>query len=110
MAVRRYKKEFFEIKKSPIAGEGVFAKIRLKKGKNLGLAFEKINNTGIPDRDYRRMDLVAKINHSKNPNLKLLKIKNKFYLKTLRKIKNGEELFLDYYKIPWEGKRGFDFR
>jgi SET domain-containing protein len=79
----------------------------LDTGENLGLAFERIAKTENPDNDFKRTDFGAFVNHSKNPNLELAKENKKFYYKTLREIKTGEELTLDYQTFPWEGKRDF---
>jgi hypothetical protein len=99
--------EIYKIKKSGVSGEGIFAEIDIDSGTNLGVGFEKIGNTGTPDQDYTRTELGEKINHSENPNLELKEEENKFYLITARKIKAGEELFLNYKDIPWQGKSDF---
>ncbi len=99
--------QLFEIKKSNISGKGVFALKDLKKDLELGLAFEKISETGNPDKDYLRTDLGAFVNHSKNNNL-ILKQKNKKFIYITKKvIKKDEELLLNYQDFPWEGKRDF---
>lgn len=97
----------YEIKKSKIAGQGVFAKEDLKKSINLGIAFKKKKDTGIPDKDYQRTRLGEKTNHFSKPNAKLIKKGVYFYIQTSKKIKQGEEITIDYGTIPWAGKRVF---
>lgn len=96
-----------EIKKSSVDGDGVFAKENITNGENMGLGFEKVENTGNPDTDYMRTNLGEKINHSKDSNVRLFQDNNKFYFFSSRDIQQGEELLLDYESIPWDGKRGF---
>ncbi len=100
-------KRLFIIKKSNISGKGVFAFRDLGKNLNLGLAFERINNTGNPDKDYRRTKLGAFVNHSSDGNLTLKQIDNKIFYFTKRKVGEGEELLLDYNLFSWEGKKDF---
>ncbi len=96
------------VKSSGIHGKGVFATIEFPRtGVNLGVAFTKIKNTGVPDKDYKRTDLGIYVNHSKTPNIRLTKTRNKYYYITTKKVKKGQEFFIDYHKFPWEGKRTF---
>lgn len=96
-----------EIKKSDIAGDGVFTKDDIISGENIGLGYERIGTTGKPDVDFMRTSLGEKINHSQDPNVGLLQNGDKFYFISLRDIPSGEELLLNYERIPWEGKRDF---
>lgn len=96
-----------EIKKSHIAGDGVFTKDDVISGENIGLGYERISTIGNPDVDFMRTSLGEKINHSQDPNVELLQDGDKFYFISLRDIPSGEELFLNYESIPWEGKRDF---
>jgi len=95
------------IKKSKIAGQGVFAQKDLSKGFILGKAFQKKKDTGIPDKDYHRTKLGEKINHSAKPNAQLVKKERSFYVKIIKKVTKREEITLNYQKIPWAGKRRF---
>jgi len=70
-------------------------------------AFEKVKNTGNPDQDYTRTDVGKYINHSNKPNMKLHRIKNIFYYRSIDYIRGGMELTIDYKTFPWEGKRDF---
>jgi hypothetical protein len=97
----------FQIQKSNISGNGIFAKEDILAHENIGLGFKKISNTGNPDTDYTRTELGTMINHSENPNVILSQNNNDLFILSTRKIKAGEELFLDYTTIPWEGKREF---
>ena len=97
----------YEIKKSNISGNGIFVKNDIKLNENIGLGFEKIYNTNNPDRDYIRTELGKFINHSNKPNTKLNRVKNKYFIITIRDIRKGEELTLDYNKFDWEGNRDF---
>ena len=93
--------------KSDISGKGAFANTKIDKGDNIGLGFEKIDDTGTPDKDYKRTNLGKLINHSKKPNLQLSKDSSKFYFITIKDIDDKEELTVDYKTFPWEGKRDF---
>ncbi len=97
----------YEIKDSSISGDGTFAAKEIIKGEKLGLAFTKLSDSGVPDKDYERTELGAKTNHSEKPNVKLISSGKEFYFKSIKKINQGEELFIDYSKFPWEGKRDF---
>jgi len=99
----------FKIRKSKISGKGVFAKDNINKNSVIGLGFKKIKNTKNPDEDYTRTNLGKYINHSKKPNVKLLKLNNKFFIISIKEIAKNNELFIDYDSFPWEGKREKDF-
>ena len=83
------------IKDSPIAGQGIFAKEDVPEGMVLGMSHL------IVDEVIYRTPLGGFINHSDDPNCLKWKEDDKYYIKTLRKIRKGEELFLKYtfYKI-----------
>jgi len=101
------KTKLFIIKTSSISGMGVFAFKNLEKDLELGVAFEKISETGNLDIDYLRTNLGAFVNHSKNSNLILKQRGRKWVYITKRRIKKNEELLLDYAGFYWEGKRNF---
>ncbi len=97
----------FKTKPSRISGDGLFVNIpMLYKWANM-LAFVKIRNTGNLDNDYKRTSIGSLVNHSNKPNLKLIEIKNRYYFQTIKPVKYGEELTVDYKTFPWEGKRDF---
>ena len=95
--------ESLTIQQSGINGLGLFARESLKQGTNLGMSHLKIKET------LFRTPLGGFINHSDNPNTEKasLLMKNdsfdykKWNLVTLRDIKKGEELTVNYtfYKI-----------
>jgi SET domain-containing protein len=49
---------------------------------------------------FRKLDICSSINHDENPNI--IAIENGRYFQTLRDIKEGEELFIDYGTIAEE--------
>ena len=90
--------DFLTISKSEIEGLGLFAVENIRKGKVLGLTHyvnRKDTKLGI-----LRTPLGGFINHSETPNLikKITVVDDciKIKVKTLRKIKKGEELTLKY--------------
>ena len=97
----------WEIKESEISGKGIFSVKNLEKNEEIGLAFIKTDKTGNSDKDYFRTKLGAYVNHSDEPNLTLVKKNNKYFYKTLREIKEDEELFVNYQEFDWDGKRDF---
>lgn len=99
--------KLFKISKSAIAGQGVFAVQDIDKGTGLGIAFERKDTTGDPDKDIHRTELGAMVNHSESPNL-LLKHDGKIYsYDTKKKVKEGDELTVDYSTFPFDGERDF---
>ena len=81
------------IKPSGIDGLGLFAEEDLAVGENLGVSHiydERFKNKFI------RTPLGGFINHSDTPNLKAYIDADFRYIKTLRHIKAGEELTLEY--------------
>jgi len=101
-------KELWKSDKSEISGNGVFANTNIKKNKLIGLAFEKVRDTGKPDKDYKRTELGALVNHSKNSNIKLFEKSNKFYYVSSVEIQKDQELTIDYDSFPWEGEKEFN--
>ena len=78
------------IKDSPIAGQGLFAKVDISAGTSLGMSHI------ILDEIIHRTPLGGFINHSDDPNcIKVMK-DNKYFMMTCKDIKAGEELFLKY--------------
>jgi len=81
------------IKLSSINGLGLFAEEDLPVGENLGISHvydERFKN------QFIRTPLGGFINHSDTPNLKAHLTADFRYIKTLRHIKAGEELTLEY--------------
>tara|TARA_R110000803_G_C11982435_1_gene320932 strand:+ start:538 stop:957 length:420 start_codon:yes stop_codon:yes gene_type:complete len=81
------------IKTSTIDGLGLFALEDISVGDNLGISHvydERFTN------QFIRTPLGGFINHSDTPNLKAYINADFRYLKTLRHIKKGEELTLEY--------------
>lgn len=88
------------IEKSKVRGRGVFANFDFKKGDYLGMIFKKISNTGNPDKDYFRTAMGRYINHSRNPNSRVIILENNRYgIVANKSITNGEEIFIDYSEV-----------
>ena len=87
------------IKDSSVAGQGIFARSDIPFGKYLGISHHIIND------DIIRTPLGGFINHSDDPNCEKYYDKQHYYIKTIRDIKEGEELFLKYtfYKVSVDG-------
>ena len=84
-----------EIKDSEVAGQGVYSKVDIPEGTLIGVSHV------IMDDEIHRNPLGGFINHSNNPNCTKYIKDDKYYVKTIKKIKSGKELFLNYtfYKI-----------
>jgi SET domain-containing protein len=54
-------------------------------------------NYFVPEKGFKKLDLAIYLNHSENPNL--ISINDGDYFETLRDIKAGEELLIDYGAI-----------
>ena len=87
------------IKDSPIAGQGLFAKEDIDAMMYLGISHVVV------DEDIMRTPLGGFVNHSEEPNcVKWYEDQGWgriYYMKTIKEIKKGEELFLKYtfYKV-----------
>ena len=84
---------FLTIKESNIDGLGLFAKENIDRGVDLGVSHvhhHKFLN------GYIRTALGGFVNHSEEPNCKLIDNKTEMNLHTLKDIKSGEELTLKY--------------
>ena len=117
---------FAALKSSPIHGIGVFAVCDIPKGcktvfsKDTGrwikLSMAEVEqlsahakefietyylydetNYFIPDHGCKVMDMANYLNHSSTPNI--ISVNDGEYFETLREIKKGEELLVDYGKI-----------
>ena len=78
------------IKDSPIAGQGIFAREDIDPMMYLG-----ISHIVVDDVIYRT-PLGGFINHSDNPNCVKWCEGDKYFIKTIKEILKGEELFLKY--------------
>ena len=87
------------IKDSPIAGQGIFAKEDIDAMMYLGISHVVVDN------EIMRTPLGGFVNHSEDPNcVKWYEDQGWgriYYMKTIKPIKKGEELFLKYtfYKV-----------
>ena len=83
------------VKDSPIAGQGIFAKEDIDAMMYIGVSHI------IVDDIIWRTPIGGFINHSHDPNCIKWCEDNIYYVKTIREIKKGEELFLKYtfYKV-----------
>ncbi len=90
--------DFLELRESEIEGLGLFTKIIIESGTNLGITH--IYNTEFPN-DRIRTPLGGWINHSDTPNCELIKIGPYYYLITSVDLLPDEELTLKYslYKV-----------
>lgn len=79
------------IDKSDIEGQGVFAKKDFTEGHMIGIG----HKNGQPVTELGR-----KHNHSEKPNSESILIGDARYIKTLRPLKKGEEITVDYRKQP----------
>lgn len=85
--------DFLTIKESDIDGLGLFAKENIDRGVDLGVSHvhhHKFLN------GYIRTALGGFVNHSEEPNCKLVDYKTMMHLYTTEAIKAGEELTLKY--------------
>ena len=74
---------------SQVAGQGIFAREDIPVNTELGLSHILLE-------EIIRTPLGGFINHSDDPNCVKYPVDNKYYIKTIRPIKAGEELFLKY--------------
>ena len=75
---------------SSIAGQGLFSRLLLAVGAELGMSHLIIEDEII------RTPLGGFINHSNTPNCEKYKIGDRYYIKTIKPIKPQEELTLRY--------------
>jgi len=74
---------------SQVAGQGIFATEDIPVDTELGLSHILLE-------EIFRTPLGGFINHNDDPNCVKYPVDNKYYIKTIRPIKAGEELFLKY--------------
>lgn len=81
---------WLHIQNSPVAGQGLFAKEEIPIDMILGLSHLVV------DEVIYRTPLGGFINHSDNPNCEKWREGDKYFVKTIKHIHKGEELFLKY--------------
>ena len=83
------------LKLSTIEGFGIFAKKKIDKFEDLGISHLKLG------KEMFRTPLGGFLNHSDTPNCQKIEVDGRYYIQTLRDIKEGEELTLKYtlYKV-----------
>ena len=78
------------INESSIAGQGIFTRVAIGVGTELGMSHLIIDNEII------RTPLGGFINHSDYPNCEKYLIDNRYYVRVIRPVVPMEELFLKY--------------
>jgi len=87
----------YEFKDSSTHGLGSFATRDIKEGEEISLYYLNLFED-IPS--YQRTDFCRLTNHSHiNENVSLLKNDENFYAHATKNIKEGEELFIDYFSV-----------
>tara|TARA_B100000029_G_C17584160_1_gene960640 strand:+ start:1870 stop:2154 length:285 start_codon:yes stop_codon:yes gene_type:complete len=81
---------WLHIKDSPVAGQGIFAREDIPSGFILGMSHL------IVDEVIYRTPLGGFINHSDDPNCVKWQEDDKYFVKTIKPIHKGEEIFLKY--------------
>ena len=79
-----------------------FTIIQLPEGDYIDALVNELRSQGdVVDEEIIRTPLGGFINHSENPNCRKWLEGSKYYMKTIKPIKKGEELFLKYtfYKV-----------
>ena len=86
--------EFIKVKDSPVAGHGLFATDDIPEGVDLGISHVVV------DESIMRTPLGGFVNHSDKPNCVKIEEDQEwgkiYYMRTIKEIKSGEELFLKY--------------
>ena len=87
--------KYLHIQDSPVSGQGIFASQDIPENLLLGMSHIVV------DEEIIRTPLGGFKNHSENPNCRKWSEGSKYYMKTIRPIKKGQELFLKYtfYKV-----------
>ena len=111
--------DYLTIDKSKIHGLGLFATEDIGKDTNLGISHVK-NTSSKFENNYVRTPLGGSINHSDDPNcIKFIpdvvvapdvkvSLPDYMSLKTIRKIRRGEELTVTYTLYSIEEDKGYD--
>jgi hypothetical protein len=87
-------------KQSNIHGHGIFTKKTILTNEIIGVAFYKINNTGIIDKDFKYSYIGRWVNHSINNNIDYIIKNNMIYYYAIRDISAGEEILMNYTLLP----------
>tara|TARA_R100001591_G_scaffold62109_1_gene71556 strand:+ start:4159 stop:4509 length:351 start_codon:yes stop_codon:yes gene_type:complete len=87
--------EGLHIGNSKIEGNGLFTKINLKKGEELGITHIRYNSDDFHS-NYIRTPLGGFVNHHEIANCELYECGAYLRMKTSKDIKEGEELTLSY--------------
>jgi SET domain-containing protein len=87
--------EGLTIEDSGVEGQGLFTHKKIDNMTDLGISHIQIG------RELYRTPLGGFINHSDKPNCQKIEVDSKWYVQTLKNIKEGEELTLKYtfYKV-----------
>ena len=80
---------------------GVFVENFIPNGANLGVAFYRIHNTGDADVDIHRTVLGRYVNHSVQPNVRLVNRSGTYSYSAIVPIRSGTEILVDYNQFPW---------
>ena len=81
---------WIHVKDSRVAGQGLFAKDDVPEDVYLGISHVVV------DEEIMRTPLGGFVNHSDDPNCEKWCEDDKYFVKTIKPIKSGEELFLKY--------------
>jgi len=86
--------DFITVKNSKVAGQGLFATDDIPEGVDLGISHVVVDDS------IMRTPLGGFVNHSETPNCtkwpEVQQWGQIYYMKTIKDIKKGEELFLKY--------------
>jgi len=82
------------IGESALHGQGLFSRITLKVGAELGMSHLILDH--IHHEEIVRTPLGGFINHSDTPNCEKYKIGERYYIRTVKVVKPQEELTLKY--------------
>jgi len=90
----------YEFKNSSVHGLGIFAKKDITEGEEISLYYLNLLDLLEDTPSYQRTDFARFVNHSYiNENISLLENDGNFYAHAVNNIKEGEELFIDYFKV-----------
>ena len=88
--------DFIDIQDSEIDGKGLFAKQIIKENTNIGISHVMLNDPSI----WIRTPVGGFVNHSVTPNCVKIEEEQEwgkiYYMRTIKEIMCGEELFLCY--------------
>ena len=90
----------YKIGKSKIQGKGIICTKPIKDGEQIALVFEKVNTTGNDEKDWQMLKMGAYVNHTWNPNSRLNREGNNYYLQAIKNINKNEEIASNYNDSP----------